>query len=64
MPSNPHVVDVKQLVAAQLTLLNNEAMANQLGMAGRQRVQDFFSRERMVQSTIATYRDAIRSKKE
>jgi hypothetical protein len=33
-------------------------------MAGRQRVQDFFSRERMVQSTIATYRDAIRSKKE
>jgi len=57
--SEPHVVDVGELVAAQLTLLNDKRMAEQLGLAGRQHILDFFSREKMTQATVAVYRDAI-----
>jgi glycosyltransferase involved in cell wall biosynthesis len=55
----PHVVDVEELIAAQLTLLNNETMARQLGRAGRQRVLEYFDLETMVQSTLTVYRNAI-----
>jgi alpha-maltose-1-phosphate synthase len=57
--NEPHVVDVGELVSAQLSLLEDEAMAKRLGQAGRQRVLKVFNREAMVQSTIAVYRGAI-----
>jgi alpha-maltose-1-phosphate synthase len=57
--NEPHVVDVGELVSAQLSLLEDAATARQLGHAGRRRVLDFFSREVMTQSTLAVYREAI-----
>jgi starch synthase len=58
-PAEPHLVDIGELAAAQLTLLNNEAMARQLAMAGRQRIVDCFNLEMMAQSTVTVYRDTI-----
>jgi alpha-maltose-1-phosphate synthase len=57
--NEPRVVDVGELVSAQLSLLEDEAMAKRLGQAGRQRVLEVFNREAMVQSTMAVYREAI-----
>jgi alpha-maltose-1-phosphate synthase len=57
--NEPHVVDVEALTSAQLTLLNDEEMAEQLGRAGRQRILDLFNCEAMVRSTIRVYREAI-----
>jgi starch synthase len=55
----PHVVDVEELTAAQLFLLGDEALARQLGLAGRQHVSNFFNREVMTQSTMTVYQETI-----
>jgi alpha-maltose-1-phosphate synthase len=57
--TEPHVVDVDKLTEAQLTLLSDESMARKLGSAGRRHVLEFFSLEKMVQSTVNVYRETI-----
>jgi glycosyltransferase involved in cell wall biosynthesis len=57
--AEPHSIDIGALVSAQLSLLKDEALARKLGLAGRRRVQDYFSAERMTSETIKVYRQAI-----
>jgi glycosyltransferase involved in cell wall biosynthesis len=57
--TGPHVVDVDELAAAQLTLLSNETMARRMGKTGQQRVLNEFTLERMVESTVQVYRHVI-----
>ena len=52
-------VDIAALADAQLTLLNDEAMARRLGAAGRHHLSTWFTRETMLQGTVAAFRDCI-----
>lgn len=57
--SGRHRVDVDELTAAQLTLLNDAAFARELARAGQQHVLSEFTVERMVSSTVEVYLQAI-----
>jgi glycosyltransferase involved in cell wall biosynthesis len=57
--TGPHEVDVMQLAEAQITLLNDNALAKQLGSNGRQRVITEFSLDKMVRKTLDVYRSTI-----
>ncbi|MCC6606156.1 MAG: glycosyltransferase [Anaerolineae bacterium] len=48
-------VDVTALAGAQCRLLQDEALARQLGKAGQKRIMAHFRQERMVQETLAVY---------
>ncbi|MDQ1522961.1 MAG: alpha-maltose-phosphate synthase [Pyrinomonadaceae bacterium] len=52
-------VDVEKLASAQLTILEDDARAAQFGEAGRRRVAETFSPERMIQSTLQVYGQVI-----
>lgn len=52
-------VDVEALARAQLTLLDDPEAARRLGEAGRLRLQERFTRERMVAGTLAAFRDCV-----
>lgn len=54
-----HEVDVAELTEAQLILLSDEALARQLGEAGRSHVLANFNTERMIESTLSVYRQTI-----
>ncbi len=49
------VDDVNALANALMTILGDEHLAHQLGQAGRQHVENFFSIARMVHETEAIY---------
>lgn len=53
-PKNP-----EQLGQAILTLINNPALANNLGEAGKKRVKDFFSLEKCVQNYHDLYQSLL-----
>jgi len=53
--AGPASVDVEKLTAAQLRLLSDERMAGEFGEAGRQRVRDEFTLERMIRLTRQAY---------
>jgi glycosyltransferase involved in cell wall biosynthesis len=57
--SGRRTVDTDKLAEAQLTLLNDQALARQLATAGQKRVLSDFTIERMVSSTIEVYRQTI-----
>jgi glycosyltransferase involved in cell wall biosynthesis len=52
-------VDVAALAAAQLRLLNDEAAGRRMGTAGRQRLAARYTRERMLDGTMAIFRDCV-----
>lgn len=52
-------VDVEALARAQLTLLDDPETTRRLGEAGRLRLQERFTRERMVARTLAAFRDCV-----
>jgi alpha-maltose-1-phosphate synthase len=56
-----HTVDAGELAAAQLEILRDRDMARQMGEEGRRRVLTEFTRERMIQATIRTYRKVAAS---
>ena len=57
--TGPHTVDVERLAAAQVALLTDEALAQRLGAAGRQRVAAEFNVDKMTRATIDVYRHMI-----
>lgn len=52
-------VDVEALARAQLTLLDDPEAARRLGEAGRLRLQELFSRERLVAKTLAAFNHCV-----
>jgi len=56
----PHEVDVAELTAAQVSLLTDEKLAQQIGQAGRHHVLTEFTVERMATSTLDVYRQALK----
>lgn len=56
-----HVVDVKRLTEAQIALLNDSAMRERLGEAGRRYATTTFTFERMIRATIEVYRKTARA---
>ncbi len=52
-------VDVDALARAQLTLLDDPQAARRMGEAGRLRLQELFSRERLVTRTLAAFHDCL-----
>ena len=56
-----HMVDVEQLAAAQIELLNDEPLAMELARAAQERVEKVFNRESMTELTIQAYRQTISS---
>lgn len=57
--TGPHAVDIQELCAAQLTLLGEDELAREYGLAGYERVLQEFSREKMAQATFGIYQQAI-----
>lgn len=54
-----HMVDVERLAAAQVALLTDEALAQRLGAAGRQRVAAEFNADKMTRAIIDVYQHTI-----
>jgi len=54
--------DPKALAEAIIALLQDRERAKAMGQAGRERVEKYFSVERMVQETEALYEELIREK--
>jgi glycosyltransferase involved in cell wall biosynthesis len=52
--------DVAEIHHAIVKILRNQALAKKLGEAGRKRVQDNFSAERMVEGMIGVYEESLR----
>lgn len=52
-------LDIGELADAQLELLANPALANALGVAGRQRILAAFTREMMLGATVSLYETLI-----
>ncbi|HEV2800649.1 MAG TPA: glycosyltransferase family 4 protein [Pyrinomonadaceae bacterium] len=52
-------VDAEKLAEAQLSILNDDALAARFAEAGRLRVAEVFTPERMIQSTLAVYAQVI-----
>jgi glycosyltransferase involved in cell wall biosynthesis len=57
--SGMYLVDVEKLASAQLQLLQNEAMARQIGKRGQQHVLNTFNLEDMVQATLQVYKEVV-----
>src|SRR6202040_1290339 len=55
--SGPDVAEISNAIAK---ILRNQALAKKLGEAGRKRVQDNFSAERMVEGMIGVYEESLR----
>jgi len=58
-PAGPHKIDIESLVEAQLSLLTDEAKARDMAKAARQSVEDRFTRESMIESTLGVYRETL-----
>ena len=56
-----HRVDVEELAAAQVRLLQDEALAQRISQSGRQRVAAAFSLEAMTEATLRVYEQTIAS---
>jgi glycosyltransferase involved in cell wall biosynthesis len=54
--------NVSELKAAILKLANDSQLRNSMGAAGRKRVKDVFSVEKMVSSTYSIYREILGEK--
>jgi glycosyltransferase involved in cell wall biosynthesis len=55
--------DGKEFAAAMLRLMNDEALRQKLGSAGRQEVEQRFSAGRMVENTIRVYEDVLEKRR-
>jgi alpha-maltose-1-phosphate synthase len=54
-----HIVDIARLSAAQMLLLTDESLAQQLGKAGQAHVLNRFDLDAMIQPILQVYRQAI-----
>jgi glycosyltransferase involved in cell wall biosynthesis len=55
--------DGKEFAAAMLRLINDEALRQRLGSAGRQEVEQRFSAGRMVENTIRVYEEVLEKRR-
>jgi glycosyltransferase involved in cell wall biosynthesis len=55
--------DGKEFAAAMLRLMNDEALRQRLGSAGRQEVEQRFSAGRMVENTIRVYEEVLEKRR-
>jgi len=51
--------DDRELAEAMLVLARDRALRGRLGAAGRERVRALFGLERMVEETLAVYRELV-----
>ncbi|VVB95994.1 Trehalose synthase [uncultured archaeon] len=56
--------DIKKLAEAVIKVLKDQELAKRLGKAARKKIEEKFSLERMVDSTIKVYEEVIRRNKE
>jgi glycosyltransferase involved in cell wall biosynthesis len=59
LPNRTYCVDIEQLAAAQMSILDNDHLAQQLGEACRRRALGQFHLEKMVQSTLDVYHETL-----
>ncbi|MFL6215820.1 MAG: glycosyltransferase family 4 protein [Blastocatellia bacterium] len=59
-PDGQRHADIEKLAEAQLTLLRNPALADEMARAGRQRADTQFPVDKMVDSTLEAYLDTAR----